>query len=255
MSRIALIVAAAAALLLAGCATNYEHYAKAIEAQAKYQAVAETERASAFKAALESADPVARAVAANGLGITEALRVTGRGGGNGVTPIAPPKTMLEEAATLISAFNPWVAASAQIYGIKKNADVAIAAQQAAVESQRIQSGERVSIFNRFGQTADTLGGKPSIVINGDGNGVNGSDVDNSHNVNNCPQNVTGNAGGGGNGGNAGAGGNGATGGSGGAAGANGGAGGTGAPGAPGGTAGNGGGVTQTPGSNCRAGRA
>jgi len=144
MTRIALIVAAAAALLLAGCATNYEHYAKAIEAQAKYQAVAETERASAFKAALESADPVARAVAANGLGITEALRVTGRGGGNGVTAIAPPKTMLEEAATLIGAFNPWVAAGAQIYGIKKGADVAIAAQQANVDAQRVQSAERIS---------------------------------------------------------------------------------------------------------------
>jgi PBP1b-binding outer membrane lipoprotein LpoB len=51
MSRIALIVAAAAALLLAGCATNYEHYAKAIEAQAKYHAVAQPASSSAAAAA------------------------------------------------------------------------------------------------------------------------------------------------------------------------------------------------------------
>jgi len=204
MKRIALIVAAAAALLLAGCATNYEHYAKAIEAQAKYHAVAETERASAFKAALESADPVARAVAANGLGITEALRVTGRGGGNGVTPIAPPKTMLEEAATLIGAFNPWVAAGAQIYGIKKNADVAIANINGTVEAQRIQSGERVSIFDRFASTATTLGARPSTVVTGNGNAVNGSTADNSTtNTNNC---LGANGGAGGNSGNAGSGG-------------------------------------------------
>lgn len=204
MKRIALIVAAAAALLLAGCATNYEHYAKAIEAQAKYQAVAETERASAFKAALESDDPVARAVAANGLGITEALRVTGRGGGNGVTAIAPPKTMLEEAATLIGAFNPWVAAGAQIYGIKKNADVAIANINGTVEAQRIQSGERVSIFDRFASTATTLGTRPSTVVTGNGNAVNGSTADNSTtNTNNCPG---ANGGAGGNSGNAGSGG-------------------------------------------------
>lgn len=204
MKRIALIVAAAAALLLAGCATNYEHYAKAIEAQAKYQAVAETERASAFKAALESDDPVARAVAANGMGITEALRVTGRGGGNGVTAIAPPKTMLEEAATLIGAFNPWVAAGAQIYGIKKNADVAIANINGTVEAQRIQSGERVSIFDRFASTATTLGTRPSTVVTGNGNAVNGSTADNSTtNTNNCPG---ANGGAGGNSGNAGSGG-------------------------------------------------
>lgn len=240
MKRIALIVAAAASLLLAGCATNYEHYAKAIEAQAKYHAVAETERASAFKAALESDDPVARAVAANGLGITEALRVTGRGGGSAVTPIAPPKTWMEETATLVSAFSPWVSGGLNVWAavtsIKAGRDVQLGAQRAQVDTERIRTDGTVSLFNRFGQTADTLGSRDSVVINGNGNGVNGSTVDNRV-TNDCPQNVTASAG---------SGGNGAPGGNGGA-GANA-AGGGGAPAAAGG------GVNQTPGVNCTAGK-
>lgn len=214
MKRIALIVAAAAALLLAGCATNYEHYAKAIEAQAKYHAVAETERASAFKAALESDDPVARAVAANGLGITEALRVTGRGGGSAVTPIAPPKTWMEETATLVSAFSTWVSgglnAWAAVTSIKAGRDVQLGAQRAQVDTERIRTDGTVSLINRFGQTADTLGSRDSVVINGNGNGVNGSTVDNSTtNTNNCPSSATANGGNAGNGQGAGGGTNGA----------------------------------------------
>jgi predicted small secreted protein len=214
MKRIALIVAAAASLLLAGCATNYEHYAKAIEAQAKYHAVAETERASAFKAALESDDPVARAVAANGLSITEALRVTGRGGGSAVAPIAPPKTWMEETATLVSAFSPWVSgglnAWAAVTSIKAGRDVQLGAQRAQVDTERIRTDGTVSLFNRFGQTADTLGSRDSVVINGNGNGVNGSTVDNSTtNTNNCPSSATANGGNAGNGQGAGGGTNGA----------------------------------------------
>jgi hypothetical protein len=214
MKRIALIVAAAASLLLAGCATNYEHYAKAIEAQAKYHAVAETERASAFKAALESDDPVARAVAANGLGITEALRVTGRGGGSAVTPIAPPKTWMEETATLVSAFSTWVSgglnAWAAVTSIKAGRDVQLGAQRAQVDTERIRTDGTVSLINRFGQTADTLGSRDSVVINGNGNGVNGSTVDNSTtNTNNCPSSATANGGNAGNGQGAGGGTNGA----------------------------------------------
>lgn len=256
-TRLRIVTVATVALPLAGCATNYEYYAKAIEAQAKYQAVAETERASAFKAALQSDDPVARAVAANGLGIVEALRVTGRSNSNAAALIAPPKTWVEEAATLVSALSPWVSgglnAWATITSIKAGRDVQLGAQRAQVDTERIRTDGTVSLFNRFGQTADTLGSRDSVVINGNGNGVNGSTVDNRV-TNDCPQTLTAAAGAGGNGGLAGTSGNAAAGGNGGV-GANAGSGGpggsTGAGGGGGGGA-PGGGVTQTPTVNCKA---
>ena len=62
-----LILAVLALPLLAGCWNDYEHYVKAVEAQAKWRATAEIARADAFKEAVTSSDPVVAAVAANGL--------------------------------------------------------------------------------------------------------------------------------------------------------------------------------------------
>ncbi len=199
---VAALIGCALALLAAGCATDYKHYATAVEAQAKYQALAESDRAAAFKAALESDDPVARAVAANGLGIVEALRVVGVGQGGKSTALAAPKSFVEEVATLVGSFSPLFNAGVQVYGIRRNADVAIAAQANETERQRIVSGERVSLFDRFGTTATAgftaladVGKVPTNVTNVTGNnnatGVAGSTATNTQtttttSTNNCP---------------------------------------------------------------------
>ena len=75
-----LILAVLALPLLAGCWNDYEHYVKAVEAQAKWRATAEMTCGTMLSGeAVTSSDPVVAAVAANGLGITEALRTQGKG--------------------------------------------------------------------------------------------------------------------------------------------------------------------------------
>jgi len=212
-------------LLVAGCATDYKHYADAIAAQARYQAIAETERASAMRAALTADDPVARAVAANGMAIADALRAVGAGGRQ--TMIAPPKSLMEEAAQFVGAFSPWVAAGAQVYATKKGADVAIAQSTNAANVAMSTNATFSNIAASGFATASTLGSKPTIgTINGDGNALFGSTTTQTTTVN-CPQTTTastGQAGSGAPGGTGGAAdngaqaGNGATGGAGGASG-------------------------------------
>ena len=175
-----LILAVLALPLLAGCWNDYEHYVKAVEAQAKWRATAEIARADAFKEAVTSSDPVVAAVAANGLGITEALRTQGKGAGYGDAPIQPPKSWSDHLGTvtgfLLGAGN----IAAQFNATNKGATVAIEQIRGNVAIQQSQSSERVSIFDRFGATATALGGSIEAVgkvphsvtnITGDNNAV------------------------------------------------------------------------------------
>lgn len=207
-----LIAALIALPLLAGCLSDYEHYTKAVEAQAKWRATADIARADAFKAAVESDNSVVAAVAANGLGITEALRAGGKAGGYGDTPIQPPKTAYDYIALggnlLIGAGS----IASQFNATNKGAAVAIKQIDGQVAIQQAQSAERVSIFDRYGRTAEALGANTrdtaialgqnientgkvptSIVSNtitGNNNpvAINGSQATNNQiaNTNNCP---------------------------------------------------------------------
>jgi len=175
-----LIFAVLALPLLAGCWNDYEHYVKAVEAQAKWRAVAEMTRADAFKEAVTSSDPVVAAVAANGLGITEALRTQGKGAGYGDAPIQPPKSWSDHLGTvtgfLLGAGN----IAAQFNATNKGAAIAMKQIDGQVAIQQAQSAERISIFDRFGATATALGGSIEAVgkvphsvtnITGDNNAV------------------------------------------------------------------------------------
>ena len=175
-----LILAVLALPLLAGCWNDYEHYVKAVEAQAKWRATAEIARADAFKEAVTSSDPVVAAVAANGLGITEALRTQGKGAGYGDAPIQPPKSWSDHLGTvtgfLLGAGN----IAAQFNATNKGAAIAMKQIDGQVAIQQAQSAERISIFDRFGATATALGGSIEAVgkvphsvtnITGDNNAV------------------------------------------------------------------------------------
>jgi hypothetical protein len=128
-------------LLLCGCATDYGKYAQAIEAQAKYSALADTARSEAFMQALKSVDPVVAAVAANGLSISEALRASGRGSGGGNQTIAAPKSGAEEFAMILGAVTPIAAAglnfAGQLSANRTNRDIQIHQADANVELARV----------------------------------------------------------------------------------------------------------------------
>lgn len=167
----ALILALLALPLLAGCLNDYEHYVKAVEAQAKWKATGEIARAEAFKEAVKSPDPVVAAVAANGLGISEALRTAGRGGGGADTPIQPPKTAYDYFALGANFLLGGGQIAASFNATNKGAAVAIEQIRGQVEIENGRSQERVSIFNRFGQTSEALGGHTRDVALGLGNNL------------------------------------------------------------------------------------
>lgn len=175
-----MILAVLALPLLAGCLDDYKYYAKAVEEQAKWRATAEIARADAFKEAVTSSDRVVAAVAANGLGITEALRTQGKAAGYGDAPIQAPKSWSDHLGTvtgfLLGAGN----IAAQFNATNKGAAIAMKQIDGQVAIQQAQSSERVSIFDRFGATATALGGSienvgkvPHSVTNitGDNNAV------------------------------------------------------------------------------------
>jgi len=210
----ALILALCALPLLAGCWNDYEHYVKAVEAQAKWKATGDIARADAFKAAVESDNPIVAAVAANGLGISEALRTTGRGAGAADAPIQPPKTAYDYFALGASFLLGGGQIAAQFNATNKGAAVAVEQIRGQVQIENGRSQERISIFNRFGQTSEALGGQTrdvalglgnnlenatkdprnvtNVTVNGNNNatGVNGSQATNTQtqiaNTNNCP---------------------------------------------------------------------
>lgn len=175
-----MILAVLALPLLAGCLDDYKYYAKAVEEQAKWRATAEIARADAFKEAVTSSDRVVAAVAANGLGITEALRTQGKAAGYGDAPIQAPKSWSDHLGTvtgfLLGAGN----IAAQFNATNKGAAIAMKQIDGQVAIQQAQSAERVSIFDRFGATATALGGSIEAVgkvphsvtnITGDNNAV------------------------------------------------------------------------------------
>lgn len=177
-----LILSVLALPLLAGCLNDYEHYVKAVEAQAKWRATADIARADAFKEAVTSSDPVVAAVAANGLGITEALRTQGKAAGYGDAPIQAPKSWSDHLGTvtgfLLGAGN----IAAQFNATNKGAAVAIEQIRGNVAMQQAQSAERVSIFDRFGATTTALGANVRDVGLGLGQ--------NLENVGKVPHNIT-----------------------------------------------------------------
>ena len=161
---------------------DYKYYAKAVEEQAKWRATAEIARADAFKEAVTSSDRVVAAVAANGLGITEALRTQGKAAGYGDAPIQAPKSWSDHLGTvtgfLLGAGN----IAAQFNATNKGAAVAIEQIRGNVAMQQAQSAERVSIFDRFGATTTALGANVRDVGLGLGQ--------NLENVGKVPHNIT-----------------------------------------------------------------
>ena len=109
------------------------------------------------KEAVTSSDRVVAAVAANGLGITEALRTQGKAAGYGDAPIQAPKSWSDHLGTvtgfLLGAGN----IAAQFNATNKGAAIAMKQIDGQVAIQQAQSAERVSIFDRFGATTTALG--------------------------------------------------------------------------------------------------
>lgn len=97
---------------------------------------------------------------------------------------------------------------AQIYGVQKNAQVAITQSNNSAAVAVSTNNTMASIAGSGLAAATTLGSRPTTVVNGNGNAVNGSNADNSthnstHNTNNCPGAPGGNGGTSGNGGSSG----------------------------------------------------
>ena len=117
MKRIVTALAAVAALLLAGCATNYDKYAEAQQAIVKAQSEAETARLAALAAIAETGDVTTRTAA------VMALALTGNRGG--ITQMAPPQNEALEWARIIvpsaaHAYTGYLAAGTQRLSIEAN---------------------------------------------------------------------------------------------------------------------------------------
>ena len=127
MKRIT-ILAAGLALLLTGCATNYDAYVKAQVAIIEAQSAAETNRLVAMTKIAESGDATVKAATVMGLALTGNKQMT--------TLQAPVDPVLQWASILVPSLT-------NVYGIRQNTTV----QLANIESETAQ----------YGATLGTLG--------------------------------------------------------------------------------------------------
>jgi hypothetical protein len=151
MNRIITILAAGLALFLTGCATNYDAYIKAVEAQS----AAETSRLVALTRIAESGDASAKSAAVMALALS----------GGKLQAVQPPRSVALEWASLL------VPSLTNLYGIHVNAGV----QKMQIASQESQYGMTLgAITGVAGQglsTSQTLGlagmdyaSKPPVVV-------------------------------------------------------------------------------------------
>lgn len=238
------ILSACVALVLGGCASNKEYY-EAITAIAKTESIVASGAASALNTAAASSDPQVATAAAVGAGISEALRLSGRGGQqtSAVSLIPAPATALD----YLREGRLWVLGAGSIWQqsdtVRQGTRLGMRQIDALIEGKKIESDERRDIMNsvtgNMARQTEAATKNPTNVttINASGSATvatNGSAAQRSETTAtiNCDQTLASNAGPSGAGGSGAGGGNG----TGTTAGSTGGAGGNGAPSGSGGAA-------------------
>lgn len=191
------ILASCAIAMLAGCATSDTVRVKAWQEIRIQEVAAQKAQWDALKALGEGADPHTRDK------LAMAWMAASMGGkAHEATPMpAEPETVFDKTLRAISTIAP-VAASitgnVMSYKLGTNQaqysrDIALGDQASRVATVAAVTNGMASLGNSGLNAAVALGNRPTTVVNGNGNGVNGSTVDNSTttttttttNTNNC----------------------------------------------------------------------
>lgn len=208
--RLASVVLCAFALVVAGCATDYGAYTKAVAAQQAATEATKTAKLDALRnlgcstvklyhegkhVGTESkCDPETQKFAAFALAVSGMQTAQEQ-----VARIEAPYTLGQAIRDVGGLVVPLANVGAQIYGIQKNAAVAITQSNnsaaVAMNTNNTMAGIATGGFNAAAgiatsgfTAATTLGNRPTTVINGDGNAVNGSTLTTTNtttNTNNC----------------------------------------------------------------------
>lgn len=229
MKRIALITLAVAALAVAGCATDYKHYAKAHEVAAQATGVAEAARYKAlgelgcstnyvFDAAGKKierqetkCDPETQRMAGMMLGIE---RLIGKQAG-AMPALAEPYSFKDVIRDVAALAVPLANAGVTAYSVRKGGDVAIAQSNNARGIAESTNNTMRGLASDGFAAASALGARATtqITVTGDNNTTAGRDATTTTtNRTDCPQTADARGGGSGNSGNGAPGGNGAQGG-------------------------------------------
>ena len=174
-----LILTICMALALAGCA--HKEYYEAIKEVAKYEQIAASGPATALAAGAASMDPQVAVAAVTSAGIAEALRLSGRGGqASAIDRIAPPPSALDYVKTfgglLVDGGRVW----AGVRAIDKSAEVAIKTIDGNVQTQKIQSEERLGTIGKIVDIAKEPRNVTNVNASGSGPvAVNGSSANNN----------------------------------------------------------------------------
>lgn len=208
------IIAVVLLALLAGCATPDTVRVKAWETIRTQEVAAQKAQWDALAAIGKDADGHTKDKLAMAW-----MAASMAGKTHDATPMpAEPETAFDKTLKAISIIAPVAAnITGSVMSYKLGTNQAQYSRDIALGDQRARVDTVTAVTNGMGNlgaaglaAATTLGNRPTTVVNGNGNGVNGSTVDNStHNTNNCPGAQGGNGGnsaGGGQGGANGAGG-------------------------------------------------